>query len=72
MRILSVFALSALALTATAQSYTITGTADAKAEGKKVFLVNQDNMAVADSAVVTDGAFRFEGARCFSDNHPHQ
>lgn len=61
MRILSVFALSALALTATAQSYTITGTADAKAEGKKVFIVNQDNMAVADSAVVTDGAFRFEG-----------
>lgn len=61
MRILSIFALSALALTATAQSYTIKGTADDKAEGKKVFLVNQENMTYADSAVVTNGAFQFEG-----------
>lgn len=62
MRILSIFALSALALTATAQSYTITGTADAKAEGKKVYLVNQDNLAIADSAVVENGVFKFKGA----------
>ena len=61
MRILSIFALSALALSASAQSYTITGTADAKAEGKKVYLINQDNMAYADSAVVANGAFKFEG-----------
>ena len=61
MRILSIFALSALVLTASAQSYTITGTAGSKAEGKKVFLINQDNLAIADSAVVTDGAFKFEG-----------
>ena len=61
MRILSIFALSALALTATAQSYTITGTADAKAEGKTVYLINQDNMTYADSAVIADGAFKFEG-----------
>ena len=61
MRILSIFALSALALTATAQSYTITGKADDKSEGKKVFLVNQENMTYADSAVVTNGAFKFEG-----------
>ena len=61
MRILSIFALSALAFTATAQSYTITGTADAKAEGKTVYLINQDNMTYADSAVIADGAFKFEG-----------
>lgn len=61
MRILSIFALTALALTATAQSYTITGKADEKSEGKKVFLVNQENMTYADSAVVTNGAFQFEG-----------
>lgn len=61
MRILSIFALSVLALTATAQSYTITGTADAKAEGKTVYLINQDNMTYADSAVIADGAFKFEG-----------
>ena len=61
MRILSIFALSALALTATAQSYTITGTADVKAEGKMVYLINQDNMTYADSAVIADGAFKFEG-----------
>ena len=60
MRILSIFALSALVFTATAQSYTITGTADAKAEGKMVYIVNQDNMAV-DSAVVANGAFKFKG-----------
>ncbi len=61
MRILSIFALSALALTATAQSYTIKGIADDKSEGKKVFLVNQENLTYADSAVVTNGAFQFEG-----------
>ena len=52
--------MSALALSASAQSYTITGTADAKAEGKMVYIVNQDNMAV-DSAVVANGAFKFKG-----------
>ena len=61
MRILSTFVLSALALTAVAQNYTITGKADSKAEGKKVFLVNQENMVYADSAVVTGGVFKFEG-----------
>ena len=35
MRILSIFALSALALTATAQSYTIKGIADDKAENER-------------------------------------
>lgn len=61
MRILSTFVLSALALTAVAQNYTITGKADSKAEGKKVFLVNQENMVYADSAVVAGGVFKFEG-----------
>lgn len=61
MRILSTFVLSALALTAVAQNYTITGKADSKAEGKKVFLVNQETMVYADSAVVTGGVFKFEG-----------
>ena len=61
MRILSTFVLSALALTAVAQNYTITGKADSKAEGKKVYLVNQENMVYADSAVVTGGVFKFEG-----------
>ena len=61
MRILSIFALAAMALTANAQSYTISGTADAKYDGKKVFLINQENMTYADSAVIANGAFKFEG-----------
>ena len=61
MKILSIIILSALSLTGAAQNYTITGKADDKAEGKKVFLVNQENMSYTDSAVVTNGAFKFEG-----------
>ena len=59
MRILSILALSALALTATAQSYTITGKIDAKYNGKMLYLA-VDNV-VADSVAIADGAFKFEG-----------
>ena len=38
MRFLSIIALSAMALTATAQSYTVTGKVDAKYDGKEVYL----------------------------------
>lgn len=62
MRILSIFVLSALALTAAAQKYTITGTADSKYEGKNVYLINQDTWVYTDTAVVADGVFKFDGA----------
>ena len=61
MRILSIFVLSALALTAAAQNFTIKGTADAKSEGKSVYLVNQETMDFVDNKVIADGVFRFEG-----------
>ena len=61
MKILSVIALSALALSATAQSYHITGKADEKSEGKMVYLVDQNTLTYADSCVVKDGAFEFKG-----------
>ena len=58
MRFLSILALSALALTATAQSYTITGKIDAKHNGKKMYLTEQN--VLVDSAEVVEGAFKFE------------
>ena len=61
MRILSVIALSALALSATAQSYHITGKADEKSEGKMVYLIDQNTLTYADSCAVKDGAFEFKG-----------
>ena len=61
MRILSIFVLSALALTAAAQNFTIKGTADAKSEGKSVYLVNQETMDFVDNKVIADGVFQFEG-----------
>lgn len=61
MRILSFLALSLVAFSVSAQSYTITGKADAKYNGKKVYLINQDNMAFSDSAEIVDGSFKFEG-----------
>ena len=61
MKILSVIALSALALSATAQSYHITGKADEKSEGKMVYLIDQNTLTYADSCAVKDGAFEFKG-----------
>ena len=61
MRFVSVFALSAFALTAMAQSYTIKGTAGAQADGNTIYLVDQNSMAFADSCVIKDGLFKFEG-----------
>ena len=61
MRFVSVFALSAFALTAMAQSYTIKGTAGAQADGNTIYLVDQNSMAFADSCVVKEGQFKFEG-----------
>ena len=61
MRFVSVFALSAFALTAMTQSYTIKGTAGAQAEGNTIYLVDQNSMAFADSCVVKEGQFKFEG-----------
>ncbi|MDO5461249.1 MAG: TlpA disulfide reductase family protein [Bacteroidales bacterium] len=61
MKILSTMAISMLALTACAQSYTITGKADANAEGKMAYLVDQNTAAYVDSCAVKDGAFKFEG-----------
>ena len=58
MKILSILALSAVALTATAQSYTVTGKIDAKYDGKMLYLTEQN--VFVDSAVVAGGAFKFE------------
>lgn len=61
MRILSIFVLSALALASVAQNYTITGTADAKYNGKKAYLIDQNTYDYADSCVVENGSFVFKG-----------
>lgn len=61
MKILKILALSAIAITANAQSYTITGKADSKLEGKTVKLTNTEDMNVADETTVKDGAFKFNG-----------
>ncbi len=60
MRILSILALSALAFTASAQSYRITGTADENSEGKYVYLIDQNTLACTDSCIINDGKFKFE------------
>ena len=61
MRILSILALSVMAFAATAQNYTITGKADAKYDGKNIYLIDQATMAPVDTAVVAGGAFSFKG-----------
>ena len=58
MKILSILALSAMALTATAQSYTVTGKIDAKYDGKMLYLAEQN--VFVDSVVVANGAFEFK------------
>ena len=61
MKILKILALSAIAITANAQNYTITGTTDSKLEGKSVKLTNTEDMNVAAETTVKDGAFKFNG-----------
>lgn len=58
MKILSVLALSAMAVTATAQSYTVTGKIDAKYDGKMLYLTEQN--VFVDSVVIANGAFEFK------------
>ena len=60
MKILSTLALSVFALTACAQSYTITGKADEASNGKIAFLLDQ-NSVYCDSCIIEGGAFKFEG-----------
>lgn len=62
MRILSFLLLSVITLTAAAQNYKVTGTADASLNGKYLYLIDQTNMEAVDSCVVTDGAFGFENS----------
>ena len=61
MRILSTFVLSLLALAASAQNFTINGTADAKYNGRKAYLIDQNTYDYADSCVVENGTFVFKG-----------
>lgn len=61
MRLLTIFALSALSLTAVAQNYKIAGKAESKLEGKMVYLVDQNKMVYSDSCVVANGVFNFSG-----------
>ena len=58
MRFLSILALSVFALTATAQSYTVTGKIDAKYNGKQMCITEQN--IVVDTVVVENGAFEFK------------
>ena len=61
MRIFSIVAMLALALTASAQNYRITGTVDAKYEGKEVYLIDQNTLETTGTCVIKDSAFAFEG-----------
>ena len=61
MRILSILALSAMAFTACAQSYTITGKTDEASNGKMAYLVDQNASVYCDSCVVEGAAFKFAG-----------
>lgn len=58
MRFLSILALSVFALTATAQSYTITGKINEKYNGKEISLIEQTD--VVDKVVIENGTFKFE------------
>lgn len=58
MRILSILTLSVFALTATAQSYTISGKIDAKYNGKQICLTEQN--VFVDTVVVENGTFEFK------------
>lgn len=60
MRILSFLALSLVAFSVSAQSYTITGKADAKYNGKEIYLI--DDAVYIDTVQIADGAFKFDGA----------
>ena len=60
MRFLSIIALSVFTLTATAQSYTITGKTGEDSNGKTAYLIDQNAAKVCDSCVIADGAFKFE------------
>ena len=61
MKLLKILALSAVAITANAQSYKITGTADSKLEGKEIQLIDQNDMSTTATCIVKDGAFTFTG-----------
>ncbi len=61
MRIFSFLTLCAVALTAAGQNFTITGKAPAEADGKVLYLIDQNTLLKADSCVVTNGAFEFKG-----------
>lgn len=60
MKILKILALSALAITANAQSYRITVTGGDMLEGEKIYLADMSDMSYCDSATVTNGTFGFE------------
>ena len=72
MRFLSIIALSVFTLTATAQSYTITGKTGEDSNGKTAYLIDQYTTNVCDSCVIADGAFKFQnnisGERIFDVN----
>ena len=61
MKLLKILALSAIAITANAQSYQITGTADSKLEGKEILLIDQNDMSTTATCIVKNGAFTFTG-----------
>lgn len=60
MKILSTIALAIFAMTASAQSYTITGKADESSNGKTAFLIDQNTAKVCDSCIIASGTFKFE------------
>ena len=60
MKILSTLALAVFALTASAQSYKITGKAGENNNGKTAYLYDQNTANVCGSCVIENGAFKFE------------
>lgn len=60
MKFFPILALSAIAMTANAQEYKITGKAGESLENKIVYLIDYKDMKPCDSCLVTDGAFKFE------------
>ena len=60
MRFLSIIALSVFTLTATAQSYTITGKTGEDSNGKTAYLIDLSTAEACGTCVIENGAFKFE------------
>ncbi len=62
MRLISFLSLCVLALTASADDFRIVGKASADADGKKLYLIDQNTLVKVDSCIVAGGVFEFKGS----------